>query len=96
MGPIGTGVADVFKNMPSPDNTFIFGLNYQISSELAFYVPGHPYTVSINRWSRPNVYEYWWQDSDLLGLDAVGCISNHFDKLKLLEVFDRVEVARSL
>ena len=58
--------------MPAPERTFIFGLRYQTASEMAFYTPGKPHTVSINRWKRPNVYDYWWTDADLLGWDAVG------------------------
>jgi hypothetical protein len=77
--------------MPRPDNSFIFGLQYQMASELAFYVPGQPFTVSINRWNRPNVYDYWWQDNDLLGKDAVGVIGDNSSRARLLEVFEQVD-----
>ncbi len=33
---------------------------------------GQPKTVSINRWARPNVYDYWFDDAMLRGKDAVG------------------------
>ncbi|MCJ8500761.1 glycosyltransferase family 39 protein [Desulfatitalea alkaliphila] len=88
---LGQRVAQVQAEMPDPDDTFLFGLRYQIASELAFYVPGQPYTVAINRWDRPNVYDYWWQDADLLGKDAVGVIPHGRGRKQLLEVF--VEVA---
>ena len=80
------------KDMPAPDNTFIFGLKYQHASELAFYTPGQPHTVSINKWSRPNVYDYWWTDEALLGRDAVG-ISGMSEKYlkKLRQVFQQVD-----
>ncbi len=91
---LGVKVAEVQKNMPEPTNTFIFGLRYQIASELAFYVPGKPFTVSINRWDRPNVYDYWWRDEELIGKDAVGVVRYGDFKKRLLEVFDRVDAPR--
>jgi len=88
---LGEHVGSVHQTMPNPGQTFIFGLNYQMASELAFYVPDNPHTVSINRWHRPNVYDYWWQEDDLLGRDAVGCIEGKFSK-QLSTIFNRVEL----
>jgi hypothetical protein len=68
-------------------------LRYQVASELAFYVPGKPFTVSINRWNRPNVYDYWWQDQDLVGKDAVGVSRDKNSRDRLKEVFGRVDPA---
>ena len=79
------------KQMPDPEKTFLFGLRYQIASELAFYVPGQPETVSINRWKRPNVYDYWWKDEDLLGWDAVGVtLDPESHQTRLKQIFERV------
>lgn len=64
------------KLMPRPAETFLFGLRYQYASELAFYVPGQPRTVSINRWTRPNVYDFWFTDEMLIGKDAIGLVEN--------------------
>lgn len=61
--------------MPRPESTFIFGLRYQYASELAFYTPGQPRTLSINRWARPNVYDFWFDDSMVIGQDAIGVFS---------------------
>jgi 4-amino-4-deoxy-L-arabinose transferase-like glycosyltransferase len=90
------------QSMPNPEKTFIFSQSYQTSSELAFYVPGNPRTVSINRWRRPNAYEYWWKDHDLLGWDAVGVCSarlRNTDRLKEIFEFvappDRFDVYRN-
>jgi undecaprenyl-diphosphatase len=88
---LGVQVANAMQSMPDPSNTFLFGLRYQIASELAFYVPGQPYTVSINRWNRPNVYDYWWQDKDLIGKDAVGVLRDGDSRKRLQEVFTRVD-----
>lgn len=84
------------QKMPDQDNTFIFGIRYQIASELAFYVPGQPRTVSINRWTRPNVYDYWFDDSMLIGRNGVG-VTEHEEYIQLLEmVFDKVELDRKV
>jgi hypothetical protein len=90
---LGEKVAAIRNNMPRPDDSFIFGLRYQVASELAFYVPGKPFTVSINRWNRPNVYDYWWQDQDLVGKDAVGVSRDKNSRDRLREVFGRVDPA---
>lgn len=87
---LGRRVDQVRRAMPDPDHVFLFGLQYQIASELAFYVPGQPDTVSINRWNRPNVYDYWRQDSDVSGRDAVGVLFDDQSGDKLREVFERV------
>jgi len=89
---IGEKVGKMVKDMPNPDKTFLFGKRYQFASELAFYTPGQPETVSINRWSRPNVYDYWSKDEDYIGFDAVGVTTDPDDHIKTLnQVFERVE-----
>lgn len=88
---LGRKADETFKSMPRTDRTFLFGLKYQIASELAFYAPGQPQTVSINKWQRPNVYDYWWEDADLLGWDAVGVTYHAEDLPQLREIFERVE-----
>jgi len=89
---IGQKVDGMMKQMPNPEKTFLFGKRYQFASELAFYTPGQPETVSINRWSRPNVYDYWCKDEDYIGFDAIGITSHPDDHQKTLnQVFDRVE-----
>jgi len=73
---LGRETGRLMDTMPNTKQTFLFGLRYQTASELAFYAPGQPYTVSINKWKRPNVYDYWWKDEDLIGWDAVGVTYN--------------------
>ncbi len=78
------------KEMDRPEETFIFALRYQFASELAFYMDGQPRTVSINRWSRPNVYDFWFDDSMVIGRDAIG-VFEYRDIITLLpQVFERV------
>jgi len=89
---LGKRVQTVHAAMPDPSRTFIFGMKYQVASELAFYVPDNPRTVSINRFDRPNVYDYWWEDADLIGMDAVGVTEGSQSHLRELpQVFDRVD-----
>ena len=88
---LGSTVDAVVQEMERPDNTFVFGLRYQFASELAFYMPGQPYTLSINRWSRPNVYDFWFDDGMVVGKDAVGIIEDKNLTILLSQVFDRVE-----
>ena len=89
---LGQIAEKTLARMPDPQNTFLFGLRYQTASELAFYTPGQPRTVSINRWNRPNVYDFWWKDEDLIGKDAVGVsVKADLHETSLPEVFERVD-----
>lgn len=89
---LGAAAGDTRNHMPRPAQTFLFGLRYQTASELAFYAPGQPRTVSINKWKRPNVYDYWWQDADLLGMDGVGAAyEDGLHETLLPQVFERVD-----
>lgn len=89
---LGEKADEMLKKMPNPQKTFVFGFGYQVASELAFYTPGNPRTVSINKWKRPNVYDYWWKDEDLISMDAIGITydpESHINKLN--QVFDYVD-----
>jgi undecaprenyl-diphosphatase len=88
---LGKRVDKELQGMPHPEKTFVFGLRYQFASELAFYMQGQPQTVSINRWSRPNVYDFWFQDEMLLGQDAVGIFEHEPVITVLPEIFERVD-----
>lgn len=88
---LGEKVNEVAAQMPTDHNAFIFGLTYQDASELAFYTPGRPFTVSVNRWNRPNVYDYWWNDMDLSGKNAIGVLRDGESRKRLLTIFNRVD-----
>ena len=89
---LGGRAGEIVADMPNPDRTFLFAYAYQEASQLAFYTPGQPRTVAINRWSRPNVYDYWWQDKDLISWDGVGISYGPEDHTgRLTEVFERVD-----
>ncbi|GAB4405576.1 MAG: glycosyltransferase family 39 protein [Thermodesulfovibrionales bacterium] len=54
---LGREVSDIYMGMPK--DTFIFSDRYQVSSELAFYVNGHPVTYCVNLGRRMNQYDLW-------------------------------------
>jgi 4-amino-4-deoxy-L-arabinose transferase-like glycosyltransferase len=65
---VETGV--VFGRVPRPGNTFVLALSRQVTSELAFYMPGQP---RVYNWHRPGVpesqYDIW--DGPPIGWDAL-------------------------
>lgn len=88
---LGQQIGTMIAEMRNPKQTFLFGLHYQEASEMAFYAPKNPETVSINRWARPNVYDYWWKDRDLIGWDGIGVTYDPVShKTRLHQVFKRV------
>lgn len=50
---------------------FIFSDKYQVSSELAFYVKGHPTTYCINLDRRMNQYDLWPGFNNLVHYNAI-------------------------
>jgi hypothetical protein len=77
---------------------FIFGINYRMPSEAAFYLPDQPQTYSLFLNDRANEYMFWEDPTKLVGRDAI-CIHDtdgpdHLDDLR--QVFRRVEVQKPL
>ena len=93
---LGKSVGEIITSMNDSENPFIFGIRYQNASELAFYVPSQPRTVSINQWSRPNIYDYWFDDSILVDRDGVGVLDVKNDIKFLKQVFARVDLVSEL
>ena len=50
---------------------FVFGVNYRMPSEAAFYLPGQPQTYSLFLHDRANEYLFWEDPALLVGRDAV-------------------------
>jgi undecaprenyl-diphosphatase len=88
---LGTRIRQEVAAMTRPEQTFIFGLRYQYASELAFYTPGRPETVSINRWARPNVYDYWTDEHDLIGKDGIGVYEWKGMAERIARLFERID-----
>ncbi len=72
---------------------FVFGLNYRMPSETAYYLPGKPQTYSLFLHDRANEYMFWEDPRGLVGRNAVFIndtdTQDHFDDLRA--VFTRVE-----
>jgi len=56
---LGGAVGQIAKEVSAEGPYFIFTDRYQLTSELAFYVPGQPQTYCINTRSRMNQYDLW-------------------------------------
>jgi 4-amino-4-deoxy-L-arabinose transferase-like glycosyltransferase len=64
------GIESIRAEMPMP--CFIAGSEYKISSELAFYLKGHPETVGANVIGQPALqYDYWANPDTLLGYNGI-------------------------
>jgi len=70
---LGIKTGEIYAEMISSGNrdVFIFSNKYQVSSELAFYMPQKPRTYFINPGSRMNQYDIWGGLDGLLGQDAL-------------------------
>jgi 4-amino-4-deoxy-L-arabinose transferase-like glycosyltransferase len=71
---------------------FVFGVNYRMPSEAAFYLPGQPQTYSLFLHDRANEYRFWEKPTALIGRNAVFINDSpgqdHFDAVR--SVFRRV------
>lgn len=68
---LGAAAARLRSAMPRPGSTFLLSSRYQIASELAFYVPGHPPAYNLNLGRRLNQYDLWDGPETRLGWDAI-------------------------
>ena len=56
---LGKEITGIHNSLSSKGPVLIFSDSYQVSSELAFYVEGHPKTYCINLGRRMNQYDLW-------------------------------------
>lgn len=68
---IGQQVSEIYQEMSRSRATFIFSDQYQIASEMMFYVPAHPKTYSIQLGRRMNQFDVWGGTAEVLGWDAI-------------------------
>jgi undecaprenyl-diphosphatase len=66
---LASAVQAAAAEMPRPP--FVVSDRYQISSELAFYVKGQPFTYNVNLGRRLNQYDLWDGLPSLAGHDAI-------------------------
>ena len=98
---LGTEVSTIYEQMSARRPVFIFSDKYQVTSELAFYVRGHPATYCLNLGRRMNQYDFWPGFENLLHYDAVfvrtgdvpvpGIVADSFDRVekKVLTVYTK-------
>jgi len=68
---LGNEVAAIYSAMAGTGKVFIFSDSYQTSSELAFYVKGHPVTYCANLGRRMNQYDLWPGFHHLIHYDGI-------------------------
>jgi membrane-associated phospholipid phosphatase len=68
---LGSEVTSLYEEISVERPVFIFSDRYQVSSELAFYVKGHPVTYCIAYKRRMNQYDMWPGFQNLLHHDAI-------------------------
>jgi 4-amino-4-deoxy-L-arabinose transferase-like glycosyltransferase len=68
---LGSAVTGLRASMARPERTLLLSDQYQITSELAFYVSGHPPAYNLNLGRRLNQYDLWAGPSTHLGWDAL-------------------------
>ncbi|HMK55746.1 MAG TPA: glycosyltransferase family 39 protein, partial [Dissulfurispiraceae bacterium] len=56
---LGDEISPIYRALSAQGPVLLFSDRYQISSELAFYVAGHPTTYSINLGRRMDQYDLW-------------------------------------
>ncbi|MEW6214400.1 MAG: glycosyltransferase family 39 protein [Nitrospirota bacterium] len=89
---LGVEVTELHEQMSATRPVFIFSDRYQISSELAFYVKGHPVTYCINLGRRMNQYDLWSGFNNLLHHDAIFVkIGDDIISDKVATAFEKVE-----
>ena len=68
---LGDEVTGLYKQMSQNRPVFIFSDRYQVTSQLAFYVKGHPVTYCANLGRRMNQYDLWPGFSSFIHYDAI-------------------------
>jgi len=84
----GREVSRISDGMPSGSPVFIFSDSYQVSSEMAFYMKGHPRTYCINLGRRMNQYDLWPGIENLTGYNAL-LVMNTERKRSLPELLEK-------
>jgi undecaprenyl-diphosphatase len=89
---LGEEVTRIYKEMSATHPVFIFSDTYQVSSQLAFYIKGHPVTYCINLGRRMNQYDIWPGFHDLIHYDAIFVmVGDHKFPEELAPAFQKVE-----
>jgi len=89
---LGSEVSKIYEEMSEEKPAFLFSERYQVSSELAFYIKGHPITYCINLNRRMNQYDLWPGFSELIHHNAIFVtIDSILVPEKVASAFEKVE-----
>ncbi|MDL2210025.1 glycosyltransferase family 39 protein [Desulfovibrio sp. OttesenSCG-928-O18] len=68
---LGRRVGELQKSLPDPDKVFVFSDAYDVTAELAFYVPGRPVVYCVDFGRRLSQYDLWPGPEEKKGWSAV-------------------------
>ena len=68
---LGRHIGEIRAAMPNPDRVFFFSDQYDVASELAFYIPGKPTTYCADFGRRFNQFDFWPGPEGMEGWDAI-------------------------
>ena len=68
---LGRRVGEIRDSLPNPDKVFFFSDQYDVTAQLAFYVPGSPVAYCADFGRRLSQYDFWPGPQALKGWDAV-------------------------
>lgn len=68
---LGRRVGEIRDGLPDPEKVFVFSDQYDVTAELAFYVPGKPVTFCADFGRRLNQYDMWPGPEGRKGWDAI-------------------------
>lgn len=68
---LGKEVSSIWREMEGRGDVFIFSDSYQVASELAFYMEGHPVTYCADLGRRMNQYDLWPGFNDLIHYNGI-------------------------
>ena len=89
---LGQEAGKTYESMARAGNVFVFSDSYQVSSALAFYMPGKPKTYCVNLGRRMNQYDIWGGFNNLIGSNAIFVIIGNGDfPQELIGAFDSYE-----
>lgn len=92
---LGEELERVRRSLPAPGKVFFFSDAYDITAELAFYIPGQPVTFCADFGRRMSQYDLWPSPADRVGWDAVFVRRDGTNvPAELRDMFDSAELYR--
>lgn len=91
---LGRKIGRISSDFSKEGPFFIFSNTYQLTSELAFYVPGQPRTYCVNLGRRMNQYDLWSGFDELIGSNAI--YVKHRDREIEPEIIDAFRSCKKL